>query len=133
MNGRRGQGTQDITCKINKPKMTLKTFCMHFLFKPVKSMDAIRVVQFLYYEFMMQILRPKPSSFCTFSAFLAISLSFLASSSSFLVSYSSLMAICFLAASSSYPPVFRMDGKTSLNTHLLEAFAVGGLLLKANS
>ena len=63
-NGRRGQGIQDITCKINKPKMTLKTFCMPFLFKPVKRMDTIRVVEFLFYESMMQMLCPKPSPFC---------------------------------------------------------------------
>ena len=44
--------------------MTLITFYMPFLFKLVKRMDAIRVVQLLYYEFMVRILCPKPSSFC---------------------------------------------------------------------
>ena len=44
--------------------MTLKTFYMPFLFKPVKCMDTNRIVQFLYYESMMRLLCPKPSSFC---------------------------------------------------------------------
>ena len=55
---------QDITWKINKPKMTLKTFYIPFLFKSIKCMDTIRVVQSLYYESMMWILCLKPSSFC---------------------------------------------------------------------
>ena len=55
---------QDITWKINKPKMTLQTFNIPFLFKPAKRMDTICVVQFLYYESMMRILCLKPSSFC---------------------------------------------------------------------
>ena len=61
VNRRRGQGIQNITCKINKPIMTLKTFYIPFLFKSVKRMDSI--VQFLYYESMMRILYPKLSSF----------------------------------------------------------------------
>ena len=36
---------------------------MSFLFKPVKYMDAIRVFQSLFYESMIPILCPKPSSF----------------------------------------------------------------------
>ena len=54
-----------ITRNINKPKMTLKTFYIPFLFKPIECMDTIRVVQFLYYKLMMGILCLKPSSFCT--------------------------------------------------------------------
>ena len=50
--------------QINQPKMTLKTFYLPFLLKFVKCMDAIRVVQFLYYESMVRILCPKPSFFC---------------------------------------------------------------------
>ena len=64
VNGRRGQGIQSITCKIRKPKMTLKTFYIPFLFKPIKCMDTVRIVHFLYHEHMMRILCPKPSSFC---------------------------------------------------------------------
>ena len=63
VNRRRGQGIQNITRKINKPKMALKTFYIPFLFKPVKRMDSICIVQFLYYESMMRILCPKLSSF----------------------------------------------------------------------
>ena len=44
--------------------MTLKTFYIPFLFKPIECMDTIRVIQFLYYEPMMWILCLKPSYFC---------------------------------------------------------------------
>ena len=64
VNSRRGQGIQGITCKINQPRMRPKTFYLPFLLKFVKCMDAIYVVQFLYYESMVRILCPKPSVFC---------------------------------------------------------------------
>ena len=64
MNSRPGQGKQGITCKINKSKMTLKTLYMTFFLRSIKCMNTIHVVQFLYYESMMRILCPKPSSFC---------------------------------------------------------------------
>ena len=63
MNSRRGQAIQDITCKISKPKMTLKTLYMTFFLKSIKCMNNICVVQFLYFEPMMRILCPKPSWF----------------------------------------------------------------------
>ena len=44
--------------------MTLKTFYIPFLFKPLECMDTICVVQFLCYEPMIWILRLKPLSFC---------------------------------------------------------------------
>ena len=53
-----------ITRNINQPKMTLKTFCKPFLFKSIKRMNTIRVVQFLHYKSMMGVLCFKPSSFC---------------------------------------------------------------------
>ena len=59
LDGRRGQGIKGITGNINKPKMTLKTLYMPFLFKSIKCMDTICIVQFLYYKSMMGI-----SSFC---------------------------------------------------------------------
>ena len=37
---------------------------MTFFLKSIKCMNTICVVQFLYYESMMRILFPKPSSFC---------------------------------------------------------------------
>ena len=46
---------KDITPNISKPKMTLKTLYIPFLFKSVKWLDTIRVVQILCF---------KPSSFC---------------------------------------------------------------------
>ena len=61
---RHSQGIKDITPNISKPKMTLKTLYIPFLFKSVKWLDTIRVVQFLYYKSMMEILCFKPSSFC---------------------------------------------------------------------
>ena len=63
LNGRYGQGIKDITRDINKPKMTLKTFYIPLLLKSIECMDTIHVVQFLYYEPMMQILCLKPSFF----------------------------------------------------------------------
>ena len=45
LDGRCGQGIKGITWNINNPKMTLKTFYKPFLFKSVKRMDTIRVVQ----------------------------------------------------------------------------------------
>ena len=50
--------------KINKPKMTLKTFYVPLLFKPIECLDTIRIVQFFHYEPMMWILCLKPSFFC---------------------------------------------------------------------
>ena len=50
-----GQGIKGITRNINKPKMTLETFYIPFLFKSIKCLDTIRVVGILYF---------KPSSFC---------------------------------------------------------------------
>ena len=64
LDGRRGQGIKDITQNINNPKLTLKTFYIPFLFKPIECMDTIRVVQLFYYESMMWILCLKSSPFC---------------------------------------------------------------------
>ena len=64
MDDRRSQGIKDITPNISKPKMTLKTLYIPFLFKSVKWLDTIWFVQFLYYKSMMEILCFKPSSFC---------------------------------------------------------------------
>ena len=64
LDGRLGQGIKDTMQNINKPKMTLKMFYIPFLFKSIKSMDTIRVFQFLHYKSMMGILCFKPSSFC---------------------------------------------------------------------
>ena len=44
--------------------MILKTLYIPFLFKPIKCMYTVRVVQFSYYKSMMGILCSKPSSFC---------------------------------------------------------------------
>ena len=63
LDGRRGQGVEGITRKINKPKMTLKTFCISFLVKPIECMDTIHVAQFLNYKSMMGVLCFKPSFF----------------------------------------------------------------------
>ena len=63
LDGRRGQGIKGITWNTNEPKMTLKTFYVPFLLEPIECMYTIRVVQFLYYEPMMQILCHKPPSF----------------------------------------------------------------------
>ena len=64
LDGRRGQGIKSITQIINKPKMTLKTFYIPFLFNPIECMDTIRVVPLLHYKSMMGILYFKTSSFC---------------------------------------------------------------------
>ena len=64
LDGRRGQGIKGITRKINKPKMTLKTFYIPFPFKPIECMDTIRVAQSLNYKSMMEVLCFKSSPFC---------------------------------------------------------------------
>ena len=61
---RHGQGIKSITWNINKPKVTLKTFYKTFLFKSIRRMDTIRVVQFLHHRVMIWILCFKPSLFC---------------------------------------------------------------------
>ena len=43
LDGRCGQGIKDITWNISKSKMTLKTFYVPLLFKPIECMDTIRV------------------------------------------------------------------------------------------
>ena len=62
--GRCSQGIKGITQNINKPKMTLQTFYIPLLFKPIECMDTVRVSQFLYYEPMMWILCLKTLFFC---------------------------------------------------------------------
>ena len=64
LDGRCGQGIKGIMQNISKPKMTLKTFYISFLFKPIECIDTICIVQFLHYKSMMGILCFKPSSFC---------------------------------------------------------------------
>ena len=64
LDDRCGLGRKDITWNINQPIMTLKTFYISFLFKPIECMDNIPVVQFLYNESMMRVLCFKPSSVC---------------------------------------------------------------------
>ena len=64
LGGRHDQGIKGITWNINKPKMTLETFYKPFLFKSMKCMDTICVVQFLHYRSMVWILCLKSSFFC---------------------------------------------------------------------
>ena len=56
VNGRHGQRLQGISCNINKPKITLNSFYMPFLFKPVKCMDTIHIISL--YEPMMWVMCP---------------------------------------------------------------------------
>ena len=63
LDGRCGQGVKDITQNISKPKMTLETFYISLLFKPIECLDTTRVVHFLCYEPMMWISCLKPSFF----------------------------------------------------------------------
>ena len=63
-NCRCGQGIKGIMQNVDKPKMTLKTFCKPCLFKSIKGMDTIRIVLPLHYKSMMGVLCFKPSSFC---------------------------------------------------------------------
>lgn len=53
-----------IANKISKPEVILKTFYMTFFFKVVECVDAICVIQLLYYETMVWILSSKLWSFC---------------------------------------------------------------------
>ena len=55
---------QSITDKINKPEVTLKLYYMSLFFETLKCVDAICVIQLLYYEPMVWIVCPKPSSLC---------------------------------------------------------------------
>ena len=64
LGGRRGQGIEDMTRNINKPKMTLlEMFYKPFVFKPIECMDTIRVVRFLHYKSMMRVSCFKPLFF----------------------------------------------------------------------
>ena len=59
VDGRGNQGKKSITWNINKLKMTLKTFYISFLIRPIECMDSVRY----YYESIMKVLCFKTSPF----------------------------------------------------------------------